>query len=271
MNKRILMCILAALVLCSPALAHDFWIEPSSFHPEALSKIGVSLRVGENFAGEPVKRSAAKIRQFILVDGNGEKTISGSEGADPAGEVTLERPGIYVIGYRSNHSSIELDAAKFEAYLKEEGLEHVIELRKKRGQSEKPAREIYSRCAKTIFTTPSSGEAGELHRKPLGFSLEIIPQNDPTGLKNGEELSVQLLFEGAPLAGAAITFMPKAAPTESIKAVTNTDGIAKAKLDKPGMWMVKTVHIIPAFDASVADWESLWATLTFEIPSKKLD
>jgi len=34
------------------------------------------------------------------------------------------------------------------------------------------------------------------------------------------------------------------------------------------IWLVKTVHMVPAPADSGADWESLWASLTFEIPAR---
>jgi hypothetical protein len=37
-------------------------------------------------------------------------------------------------------------------------------------------------------------------------------------------------------------------------------------LARAGAWLVKTVHMVPAPTDTGADWESLWASLTFEIP-----
>jgi len=37
-------------------------------------------------------------------------------------------------------------------------------------------------------------------------------------------------------------------------------------LPRPGVWLVKVVHMVPAPKDTGADWESLWASLTFEIP-----
>ena len=35
-------------------------------------------------------------------------------------------------------------------------------------------------------------------------------------------------------------------------------------LPKNGVWLIKSVQLIPAPAGSDADWESLWASLTFE-------
>ena len=51
--KRLMLIIFVA----ATARAHDFWIEPSTFHPQVGDAVTASLRVGENFAGDVVPRS----------------------------------------------------------------------------------------------------------------------------------------------------------------------------------------------------------------------
>ena len=50
-------------------------------------------------------------------------------GARPAGGVRIDAEGTHCLIYRSRFSYLELPAQKFESYLREEGLEHVIALR----------------------------------------------------------------------------------------------------------------------------------------------
>ncbi len=247
----------------SVASAHDFWIEPATFRPTLGSVLNVALRVGEHFEGEPVKRSAEKMAEFTLHRGAETTPIGGAEGDDPAGAVKIERPGVQVIGYRSNHSSIELSAADFEAYLKEDGLEPIIAQRAKRGESDKSAKEIYSRCAKAVVAAGPAKEGA--HDRVLGYTLEIVPLKNPYALQPGEELAVRLIFEGKFLPGAKIVAMNKTDAKNPLTATTADDGTARFKLTKPGMWMIKSVQMIPAPQDSGANWESFWATLTFEI------
>ena len=47
--------------------AHDFWIEPSAYRVATGAHLGVALRVGEGYRGDPVARNPAKIRRFVLV------------------------------------------------------------------------------------------------------------------------------------------------------------------------------------------------------------
>ena len=104
---------LSALLFAAPLLAHDFWIEPTTFHPEVGSMVGLSLRVGQGFRGDPVPRMTEKIVKFVLVTPAGaEKPVEGVPGRDPAGIARVGEPGYLVIGYRSQPSSIELPAEK---------------------------------------------------------------------------------------------------------------------------------------------------------------
>ena len=52
-------------------LAHDMWIEPTSFRPEVNRSLGLRLRVGQDFLGDPLPRDPALIDKFVVVDGDG--------------------------------------------------------------------------------------------------------------------------------------------------------------------------------------------------------
>ncbi len=167
-----------AFACARPISAHDFWIEPTSFRPEVGSTVGLALRVGEGFRGDPVPRMNEKIVKFVVVSAAGvEVNVDGVPGRDPAGRARVMQPGYGVVGYRSTPSFLELPAEKFEAYLKEEGLEAIIETRARRGESEKPSKEIYSRCAKALLDAGGAGAAG--FDRELGFRLELIPEKSP--------------------------------------------------------------------------------------------
>lgn len=260
--------LLSVVVAATPAFAHDFWIEPTTFRPAPGEVVKLHLRVGEHFVGEPVKRSDAKIERFVVLDpGTGkESPVLGPDGADPAGLLRASGKGVSVIGYRSRHSSVILESAKFEAYLKEEGLEGVIEARAKAGKSAEPGVEIYSRCAKALLATQAGdGGDGKGFDALLGFTLEIVPEANPFALKPGEKLPVKLLFEGKPLEGVLVVAINASDPASRAEARTDAAGRVSLSLGKAGKWLVKGVHMVPVTTRDDAEWESLWGSLTFEI------
>ena len=253
----------AAFAVATPLAAHDFWIEPSSFQPAVGSTVTARLLVGEGFRGDPVPRNPAMVEKFVLVSDSGEVPVVGRSGDDPAGHVSIGTPGIAVIGYRSRNSFLFLEADKFEEHLRGEGLESILELRARRGESAKPARELFSRCAKALI---SSGEGSTGYDRNLGLTLELLPEKNPLLLAAGGELPIRLLYQQKPLSGALVIALSYDAPEAKVSQRTDQKGRVRLRLPSSGRWLVKAVHAVPARDASLADWESLWASLTFEIP-----
>src|SRR5882762_977957 len=142
--------VVTIVMSCAPLFAHDMWIEPTTFSPESGQVVGVRLRVGQDLLGDPLPRDPALINQFVVEDKAGRKPVVGRDGSDPAGFVHVAVPGLLVIGYRSNPSTIELAAEKFNQYLKEEGLDAVAALRVRRNESGAGAHELFLRCAKSL-------------------------------------------------------------------------------------------------------------------------
>lgn len=257
----------ATMAAAATASAHDLWIDPSAFHPDAGAALTVRLRVGMNYVGEPLPRSSALIDRFFLSSADGERAIEGEEGDEPAGRILIPSAGVHWVGYRSNSSYLSQEPRKFEEYLVEEGLERVAALRAQRGESGKPSRELFSRCAKALISTGKGPRAG--FDRVLGFTLEIVPEKDPETWRSGGSVAFRLLYEGKPLEAALLTAMPQADPGKRLSARSDRNGRAAFALPRAGVWCIKAVHMIPA-DGRKADWQSLWASLTFEIPDRPL-
>ena len=252
----------SAALTCQPLLAHDMWIEPTTFSPESGDIVGLKLRVGQNLLGDPLVRDSQLIRQFIVEDATGRKPVVGRDGGNPAGFVRAAQPGLLVVGYHSNPSSVEETAEKFNQYLKEEGLDAIAALRAQRNQTNLQVREIFSRCAKSLLL---SGSASEVQRdRVLGFTLELVAERNPYALRSGEELPIRLTYENRPLPGALVIAINRLHPGEKVSARTGKDGRVRLHLRPGGMWMLKAVHMVPAPAGESAQWQSFWASLTFE-------
>jgi len=189
----------------APLLAHDMWIEPTTFSPQTGEIVGVKLRVGQDLLGDPLPRNPALINQFIVEDSEGRKPLVGHDGSDPAGFLRVAAPGLLVIGYNSNPSSVELTPEKFNQYLREEGLDTIAALRASRNETGAKAREMFSRCAKSlVLSGPASESAGD---RRLGFTLELVAERNPYTLRAGQDLPVRLTYESRPLSGALVVAM----------------------------------------------------------------
>jgi uncharacterized GH25 family protein len=253
-----LLLFLALSAIAAGAHAHDFWIEPSTFHPKVGENFTAGLRVGQDFAGDPVARSAQLIDTFTVRDGPEERGVNGFENEDPAGRLRLDHAGLAVIGYRSKPYPLELPAAKFEEFLHAEGLESIRAVRARRGQTQMPDRERFYRYAKAFIQAGDGKATG--YARPFGYRYELIPETNPLA----GQLVVRAMFEGKALAGALVTAMPQQNPAQRITARTDRDGRVRFDLPGGGVWLIKSVQMVAAPAGSNADWESLWASLTFE-------
>jgi len=254
---------LAALLLlpAAPVAAHDFWIEPASFRPAVGSKVPLRLFVGMDFAGATTVYLPDTFERYVAVGPDGEKHIPGVLGDDPAGHFVVTRPGPYIVAYRSTHFTVTFDAlAEFEQYLEKEGLERIRTLHAFGPPRGKVIRELYSRSAKALVL---AGKPAATADRALGLRLELIAEKNPY---LAARVPVRLLYEGQPLEGALVVAFNKAEPLKKLKARTDKDGRVQLEFMRPGIWLVTSVHMFPASAKSGADWESVWASLTFERP-----
>ena len=82
----------------------------------------------------------------------------------------------------------------------------------------------------------------------------------------GARLTVRLLYQGRPLAGALVMALDAIDAQTPQKVRSDAQGRASFTLPRAGAWLIKAVHMIPAPRDASADWESFWASLTFSLP-----
>jgi uncharacterized GH25 family protein len=258
--------ILLAL-LASTASAHDFWIEPSTFRPAVGERVTAALRVGQKLSGDPLPRIPTLIDRFLIQGESGvEGPMVGRMGSDPAGIALISDPGLHWIGYQSTPYPVALEAQKFEDYLRDEGLERIIDQRKKSGQSAAPGRERFYRCAKALLDTPGTASgAAHVLDTPLGFTLELVPRRNPYAIRPGGELPLSLSFRGKPMANVLVVAMSKDDPEMAVRARTDAKGRVTLRLAHAGFWLIKAVHMESAPADAGVDWESWWASITFDL------
>jgi hypothetical protein len=275
MMKRLLP--FATLFLLSAAAsAHEYWLLPDRFAAAPGGEIGIAHRVGTGWPGENFPRDPRRIVRFAFVDTKGERPIGGDPGADPAGTVTLRRPGLGLAIYRSTASRVSLEPTLFESYLRDEGLDAIVAWRAAHGESALPGEEVFSRNAKAMVVASADGTSparlaalgardAQLWRRPLGLTLEIVGETDPRQLASGAPFTVRVLYRGKPLAGALVKTFPQGSVVTESRVRTDATGRATMTLGKPGVWLVNTVHMTDAPPGSDARWQSLWSSLVFEV------
>jgi uncharacterized GH25 family protein len=161
-----------------------------------------------------------------------------------------------------------LKAAEFNDYLQHDGLPDTLAERKKNNELGKDIRERYSKHVRAVFQV--GDKLSDEYRRPLGYPVEIIPQQNPYSLKVGETISVLCTQDGQPIANQFVMagWESRGRKLHTLDARTDASGIAHFKLTAPGKWYVKLIHMTPLSDPNL-NYESKWATLTFEIRNKR--
>jgi len=253
----------AVIVATSAVFAHDFWIEPSALRAPVGTTVKFDLKVGSGKEITVLPRNPERFTKFVIAGPVEVVDVTGVDGSKPAGFVRPSAPGLYVVAYASKHSVVELEAAKFESYLKDEGLENAIKRRSERGTSKSLGRERYARCAKSIVTIGDAPHKG--FDRSIGLRLELFPEADPRDMAVGKDGSFRLLFDGKPIEGITVHASPLDHPEIRVAYRTDAEGRVKIALPTGGAWRLNAVHMLELPAGGEQDWESLWASLVFEI------
>ena len=160
-----------------------------------------------------------------------------------------------------------MQADSFLLYLEEDGLDRVIAARKQRNDADKPSRELYQRCVKTLVQVGDKPD--QTFAKSTGMPLEIMADKNPYAQRIGTPATFQILFAQKPVSGALVRYWNRdeANKLSEEKQRANAQGRVTFRL-KTGRNMVSVVHMVPASDTAQAryqpaDWHSYWGSLTF--------
>jgi Domain of unknown function (DUF4198) len=258
--------IVAAIVAtASRAHAHDFWMAPSEHVVAGDRDVTISLFVGEGLVPEEEKPFVrARFARLSHLHAGSVEDLFGSavEEARPMLRVSLRGEGGHLIAVDRNPTGIELEPRKFEAYLREEGLNAVIAERARLGESSKRGRERYSRYLKTLVQV--GGARDETYGVSLGQQLELVPEANPVFVEPGGTLSIVVRFRGQPLPGAQLEAFSKGeGGVRKAGYTTDAAGRVRVAIDRRGAWLIRSVHMVRCESCSDADWESFWAAYTF--------
>lgn len=259
---------LSLIITSRTALTHEFWIETETL--PLGNMVAVQLRVGDGFPGELFPRSPAHLEEFFVQSAGERLDVTGRNGYSPAGTFKINEESIYQVGYRSGQTLITFEADAFEQYLEDEGLDHIITLRRQRGERNKAGRELYSRAAKSFIQVGESDINENDYLQGLGFSLEIIPQQNPMQLGPSDSLTVQVIYQSKPLAGALLSVFDLANPRGDRSRHTDDNGYVEVPMPVSGKVLLGVVHMVEVQNNPDADWQSVWASLTFEVSAQQL-
>ncbi|GAA4011385.1 DUF4198 domain-containing protein [Hymenobacter fastidiosus] len=269
-KSRTALLVVGLLVGAATAVGHEFWLLPPRFFVVPGTRLNLHVFVGENFTGARWPGKSNRLTSFVHYAPNDtvDHTKVASQDDTLNTSVELIQPGVHLLSFSTNNAFIELEAGQFNAYLKEEGLDQALARRQQRNELAKPGREAYRRCAKTLIQVGRSRpDAVKTYASVAGHPLELVPEQNPYALQVGASLTVRVLADGQPLAGALVQVWQRqpGQPTRIVKLHSNQNGRVLFRLNAAGSYMVSTVRMVPDAGLQSAEWQSTWASLTFGV------
>ena len=258
---------LVSFLAVIPTLAaHDLYILPGAFQVVPGQMLRVAYHNGDAFPESEAAPPLTRLTGARLVSRRGSVSVGGLrvEGKEVLGEVVVPKGGSWQLAVSTRPNFIALEAAKFVEYLKEEGLDEVIAWRRTHGEEGRPGRERYSKFAKSVLR---DGAGDDFYLTALGLPIEIVLLGDPAKLKAGDKLPVIVLLRGKPAAGLQVEAARALGGKAKTSAIgrTGADGRIDILIDQAGRWRLHSLRMERCAEPKVADWESLWASVTFEV------
>jgi len=234
MPSRILVVL---MLIAGPAIAHDTWVETNTNVVRTGDAVHVDLKLG-NHGNEH--------RDFKLA-GKVDLNASTLCVIGPDGKNLDIKPSLLDVGYapKEGYFTAKFSTAKPGMYLVGHTLDQVV--------SYAPVRSVKS--AKAFFVASDSldriGRDNPGFEKPLGHALELVPVSNPvTPMGPGQAFKVQLLFEGKPLSGTKISFVPRGTELSQdfdseYERMTDAEGMVSYTPTTGNVYLIVAHHQLP--------------------------
>lgn len=264
----------AALACATPCAAHDFWLQPAQFWAPPQATTPLTLQVGHGPFRQRSPLPLARITRFEALAPDGARVDlrgrlhPGAPRED--GDLRLAAPGAHVLVLETDdRAQSHLPAIRYNDYLRAEGLTPALEQRARTHRTEADGSESYGRRAKALVQVgpPGRGPQAQVTR-PLGLTLEIVPEKSPYALPRPSALPVRVIYEGRPLAGALVKLTNlehDEAPLET--RLTDRAGRATFTMPGSGQWLLNVIWTRPLPASRETDFETVFSSLSFGFPA----
>ena len=262
---------LSVACIAFPAKSHEFWIDPTDFTVAPGAIVTGALRVGEAYEGNGMAFLPPRFRRFDFAINGKTGEVPGRIGDTPALRMSAPEAGLLVLAYVSKDSKIVWDEwEKFVSFVEHKDAEWVLEAHRARGLDEVDASEAYSRYAKSLIAIgyPEGSD------RVMGLETEIVALENPYIGEIEDGVDVQVLYQGRPRANEQVEVYEKAQDrsVNVFTVQTDAEGRATIPVKRGYRYMLDSV-VLREPSAELAEtmgveWESLWANLTFAVPTE---
>jgi len=248
-------------------LAHDLFLKLETYFVPPNASIRVAVLNG-TFSQSEGPVTPDRLLDLSVV-GPVQRRAIARTAWKPSGDSTwltmqTGAAGTYVIGASLSPRQIALTADEFNSYLREDGIPDILNARTLNGELGVAVRERYQKHVKAVLQVGDTRT--EAYATVLGYPAEIIPLSNPYAAKIGDTLAVRALVDGKPIASQMLLSGGERDGQAIAEnwARSDTAGVARFALTEAGKWYIKFIRMVPVSGDSV-NYESKWATLTFEV------
>ncbi|MGI3167522.1 DUF4198 domain-containing protein [Pseudooceanicola sp. C21-150M6] len=261
---------LLLVFLCTPAHAHELWLEPADYQADSRAPVELSVRNGQDFKGTELSWFDARIARAATATEGQITPYQGRPGDLPAITVAPS-DGLTTVIYASTMSKLTYDSWDLTlSFARHKDIPWFQDRHAARGLPEDDVTEGYWRYSKALIARSPGGADQD-----MGMETEFIALTSPAD--GGTDMQVRLIYQGAPRADAQVEVWDKSTTDtdpEVSKTLLRTDAKGEVTFPvAPGRaYMLDAVVLRePASPEAVAAgvmWESLWANLTFVTPER---
>ncbi len=253
-----------ALAAALPVLAHDTWLAPRKSAVARGGFVRLDLTSGGEFPAVDFAIAPDRIARSGLRLGGKTLRFSGRDRQKHSLVLAraVDRAGLAAAWVELKPKSLELKPGEVAEYLEEIG--ETEALGRLAGRPPARWREVYRKHAKA-FLRVGTPQGDRSWGEPVGMTLEIVPESDPTALVAGDVLPVRVLEGGRPLANFPLAAVSAGRKDRRI-ARTDAEGRARIAFDLAGPWLLAGTRLSPSTKPGV-EWESDFTTLTLAVAS----
>lgn len=267
MRKQVVVAAVLLVMSAGLLLAHDLFLKLETYFVPPNTAVRVAVLNG-TFSSSEGAVTPDRLLDLSMVGPTKRRAIP-RQAWKPAGDTTwldvkTGAPGTYLIAASLSPRQIVLSGGDFNSYLKEDGIPDVLDARTRNGELGRAVRERYQKHVKALL------QVGEVrtnaYRTVLGYPAEIVPLGNPYQSRIGDTLAFRALVDGKPAVNQLVIAGGErdGHAMEEVRVRSDTTGVARFALSGPGKWYIKFIRMVPVSGDSV-NYESKWATLTFEV------
>jgi uncharacterized GH25 family protein len=250
------------------AAAHDTWLIANRTEAAPGAIVTLDLTSGMAFPAPEVAPKRERVGSALcrLAGRTFDITDVSPVGKSLQFKTKLADEGIATLWIKLPPRNIELKPEQVKEYLDEVSAREA--LRRQWAEMKEPRRwrESYRKHPKT-FVRVGEPKSDQSWKEPVGMLLEIVPENDPTALQVGDEFIVRVLKDGRPFADFALNAVSEG-ETKGETRTTDVTGRLAFPMTRAGRWLLRGTDIRKS-DKPETDFESDFATLTFEVTAKQ--